>query len=136
MSYKVYERVVLAVIGICVAGFLAHWIWRAVSYERFSSRIASADRVVVSDGRESITITGEKVSEIVRAIASAHRDAGHYRAKFSFMTSFYRSTNSLGKVDICSELFMAGGYQYRAEDDALKTLVITPLMQKIEDEMR
>jgi hypothetical protein len=136
MRYKRYEQVVIAIVGICVAIFLWRWAWQAIGYERFSSRIASADRIVVSDGRDSITITGKAVSEIVRAVASAHRDAGHYRAKFSFMTSFYRGTNSLGEVDICSELFMAGGFQYRAEDDALKTLIVTPFMQKIEDEMR
>ena len=131
MSYKRYEQIVIAVIVICLAVFLTRWAWQAIGYARFSNRIASADRVVVSDGRDSITITGEKVAEIALTIASANRDGGHYRAKFSFMTSFYRGTNCLGEVDICSDLFMANGYQYRAKDGALKTLVLEPLEKEI-----
>ena len=132
MSYKRYEQTVIAVIGICLAVFLMRWIWQAVDYERFANRIANADRVVVSDGRDSITITGKKVGEIALTIASASRDSGHYKAKFSFMTSFYRSTNSLGEVDICNDLFMANGHQYRATEGALKTLVVEPFVNKID----
>jgi hypothetical protein len=132
MSYKRYEQIVIVVVGICVAVLLTRWAWQAVGYEHLSNRIANADRVVVSDGRDSITITGEKVAEIAMTIASAHRDRNHYAAKFSFMTSFYRGTNCLGEVDICSDVFMANGYQYRAKEGALKTLVVEPFVKKIE----
>lgn len=131
MSFKRFKQILIAVIGLCGAVALARWAWQTVGYERFSNRIANADRVVVSDGRDSVTITGGKVGEIVMTIAAAHRDAGHYRAKFSFVTSFYRGTNCLGEVDICSDLFMVNGLQYRATDGALKTLVLEPLEKEI-----
>ena len=132
MNYKRLELALIVVFGLCVVVLFTRYIWRVARYERFSNQIAQADRVLVSDGGpKSLTITGEKVNEIIKAIALAHQDSGHYRAKFSFVTSFYRGTNYLGGVDICSRLFMANGHQYRAEDDALKTLVVMPFMQTV-----
>ena len=130
MSYKRYEQIVIAIIGICVAVFLTRWAWQAVVYDRFSNRIAKADHIVVSDGRDSIIISGEKVGKIAMAIASSSRDTLHYRAKFSLMTSFYRGTNCLGEIDICNNLFMANGYQYRAKEGDLKKLVVEPFIKR------
>jgi hypothetical protein len=132
MNYKRLQLALIVVLGLCVTMLFTLYVWRVARYERFSNQIAKADRVLVSDGGpKSLTITGDKVNEIIKAIALAHRDSGHYRAKFSFVTSFYRGTNYLGRVDICSDLFRANGHQYCAEDDALKTLIVIPFMNMV-----
>ena len=130
-----FERVLIIVVGLCLAIPVIIYLLHAVAYTHFCHRIGDADRVVVTAKGYpgSTTITGEKAVEIVQAIGSAHRDSGSYAASFSFRTSFYHGTKYLGEVSVCSDLFLFEGRQYYTRHDALRTLNVLPSTQGVYD---
>jgi hypothetical protein len=84
---------------------------------RFAHQIAQTDRIVTTRVRSSVslTITGEAARKVVRAVSSAasHRPPFGMATSCSFMekATFYRGTNVLGDIEICSSLFLIRGAQ-------------------------
>ena len=127
-SERLKQNVVVAV-ALCALIPLTCYALQVFAFSRFCDRIAPADRVIVADGANGVTITGGKVTEIVQAITSARRDTGCYAANFSMVAKFYRGTNWLGEVRICHDLLLADGRQYHTRRDVLYNLLIVPYKQ-------
>jgi hypothetical protein len=100
--------VLLGFCSICLAVALFQYISRTET-SPFYGRIAEADRIVAKggypllpDGRRGerlvITLSGNEVSEVKQAIASAKKSGIYSSNKLLTEVSFYRGTNFLGKM--------------------------------------
>jgi hypothetical protein len=133
MNWKRFSILLIVIIAICVAASLVYYVPQTFEYTRFCHRIAKADRVVATEAPNgpSITITGDKVGDIIRAMKPAHQVPRDIGPQLSIIMRFYSGTNNLGDVWIWSGWFFANGHAYHARGGALGTLVSKPVMRAI-----
>jgi hypothetical protein len=112
---------------------------------RFSHRIANSDRIVgtYALSQVSVTLTRENVRKAVGSVSSASSARPPFGMDWacSYMAkaTFFRGTNALGDIRMCSGLFLLGSSQppFRDESGSLKTLVYTPILVALrESEMK
>lgn len=96
---------------------------------QFAHEIKPANRIVVTlwGNSTTITITNHDATKVVKAVSSAKRDFGFYKAQFVMIIKFYEGTNNLGEIRNCGSLFLVDDKQYRAED--LNQLVEAPFIE-------
>jgi hypothetical protein len=108
----------------------------------FRHRIADADRVVGTHASSavSVTLTGDDAVRLIRAVSSAssHRPPYGMASSCSFLgkATFFKGTNILDHIEICSSLFLIHYNEPPFQDDSglLDTLVYTPVVQAMRDE--
>lgn len=96
-------------------------------------RLEGADRVIVTNTFEhlSITVTGEEVDKINRAIAASKKVSPHISATPGLGLEFFKGDEYLGTVDTSYQVFWI-------EDKPCKdtTVVLEGLYQKFREEQR
>jgi hypothetical protein len=136
---------------ILIAGLLAllvSWLavkrWQLAAHPHVLPQFANADRVVLGwQSNPEITVTGDKVSEIVHLITTARRitDTAGRPEPIGIMllneVRFYQGTNYLGKIDTSCGLFSTGGVDgYEAEKEKMESLVDEPVLKMVEKDQR
>jgi hypothetical protein len=87
-----------------------------------AQQVAGADRTVVSNWNQSVTltITGEEVAKVGRAVTSAKQDKHAYDGIWNWDLQFYAGTNFLTLVHLMDRTFWTADTQYRDDTGVLK----------------
>jgi hypothetical protein len=117
-------------------------LYDSLRLARFAHRIADTDRIVTTFARSSVslTITGDDAKKVVRAVSSASSDRPPFgmASSCSFMAraTFFRGTNVLDDIEICSSLFLIHETEPPFRDDSklLDTAVYQPIAAAFEKE--
>jgi len=107
----------------------------------FAHRIAGADRVVGTYLKSSVslTLTGEDARRLTKAVSTASSDRPPYgrasSCSFLGQATFFKGTNLLDHIEICSSLFLIHNSQPPFQDDSgsLDALIYTPITRAIYD---
>jgi hypothetical protein len=89
----------------------------------FSQRLATADRVVVTNQLSVFVsaVTPREVTRLATAVASAKQDRLPAGAMFDWDVQFYSGTNFLGVIHLQDRVFMLEDTQYSDNSGVLKT---------------
>lgn len=89
-----------------------------------AQRLAGADRVVVTNTSEglSISVTGADVSKIVQAIASGRKESPLVSAALGLTLEFYKGAAHLGTVNTSYTVFWVGNKPYSDTTGTLTAL--------------
>ena len=103
----------------------------------FARRIADADRVVGTHighiGKSAtVEIRGDDLVKVIREVSSASPArpplGTGYACIFAVKATFYRGTNALDDISMCSSLFLFhNGAPYKYRPGALRDLLYTPV---------
>jgi hypothetical protein len=88
-----------------------------------AQRLTQADRIVVAtNGHLSspLTITGEEVGKVGRAVASAKQDGASYDGIWNWDIQFYQGTNFLTVIHLMDRTFWTENTQYSDDTGVLK----------------
>lgn len=87
-------------------------------------RLKEADRIVVINPRDglSITVTGEEVDRVVKAIASGKKEPPTIEATPDLDFQFFKGTKRLATVTNCVMVFWVGPNAYSDRTGTLEAL--------------
>lgn len=116
-------------------------LYDSLRLAQFSHRIAHADRIVgtYAERQVNVTLTGEDVRKVVAAVSSASSArppfGSDWACSYMAKATFFRGTNTLGDVLMCSGLFLLRSSQppFRDESGLLKILVYTPIQDALRE---
>jgi hypothetical protein len=101
----------------------------------FVHQIEGADRIVGTfrDSKIGVTLTGDDVQKLVRAVASAssHRPptGTSWQMIYDVNAVFYKGTNTLGDIEIGQKFFLlndSGDIPFEDKSGTLKDLIMVP----------
>jgi len=125
------QRTQIAIGGMLIAAIAgASYLWSS-PLTTFVRRISEADRALVTMAAEptvTLSITGEALRSIVGMVSSAQRDPEDYMCSALADVKFFKDSELLGQIRICTQLMWIGGRQYRDDTGLLKSLIVTPLL--------
>jgi len=137
--------VILIVIG-CWVGYLSkNFVMRqydAARLARFAHRIADADHIVATTYDSiSLTITGDSVAKVLRAVSSAvsaRMPDAEFTCKYGVTATFYKGTNVLGGIEMYKSLFLLNPNQPPFGDSSrvLDTTINTPVEEALRESYR
>jgi hypothetical protein len=101
----------------------------------FAQRIANADHIIGTFrwGSVNLMIAGDDVKKVVRAASSAAsarpRTGTDWKCQYDVTATFYRGTNILADIKLCSLFFLIGNGQPPFRDDTglLRSIIYTPV---------
>jgi hypothetical protein len=88
-----------------------------------AQHLAQADHIVVAtNGHLSspLTITGEEVGKVARAVASAKHDRNNYDGIWNWDVQFYQGTNFVTVIHLMDRTFWTEDAQFRDDSGVLK----------------
>jgi hypothetical protein len=87
-----------------------------------AQRLAQADRIVVTNSHLSspLTITGEEVGKVAKAVASAKHDGHSYDGIWNWDIQFYEGTNFVTVIHLMDRTFWTEDAQFRDDTGVLK----------------
>jgi hypothetical protein len=93
---------------------LLSFLFGACSKQPSTQRLAQADRIVATNIQfaSSLTITGDEVGRVSRAVASANPDSNTYGGYWDWNVQFYQGTNCVAAIDLMDRTFWSAGKQY------------------------
>ena|ERR1035438_3138867 len=107
----------------------------------FAHRIADTDRIVATYAGSSVslTVTGDDAKKVVQAVSSATSDRPPFgmanACSFMAKATFFKGTNILDHIEICSSLFLIHYSEPPFQDDSglLDTVVCSPVSRAAMD---
>jgi hypothetical protein len=101
----------------------------------FARKITAADRAVGTYVGKSLSteIRGDDLLRVIKEVSSAHSArpslGTDYACVFAVTATFYRGSNVLDNIEMCSSLFLFhNGAPYEYGPGALKDLLYTPVI--------
>jgi hypothetical protein len=116
-SNSVSMKVLVALLSIaCVCGCSAN--------KSLAKKLGESDRIVVINPRDglSITVTGEEVDKIVKAIGSGKKEPSTIEASPDLDLQFFKGTNRLATVTTSVMAFWVGRKAYSDQTGTLEAL--------------
>lgn len=92
--------------------------------KNLANRLKSADRVVVTNAFEglSISVTGADLSQIVQAIAMGKKENSNIDAAVGYKLQFYDQTQHLATITTSGGVFWIGSTPYSDSTDTISGL--------------